>query len=181
MSVPVNDVSNLYDSMFNKIKVAYDNLYNGDLIDAETYAKLIADATTSLVPVCIKAVQDQVSIDKDNDLKDAQIAGIEEDTLVKKEQVLMSIFERTHIQPKQLEKLETDIDVSTRQVAVTEAQSTQDLVNKQAQKVLLDEQKKLTYTQRVVADKQAAELGLDNVVKTANVSPEAVYTPKYKE
>jgi hypothetical protein len=49
------------------------------------------------------------------------------------------------------------------------------------QQALLEEQERSTYTERVLKDKQAAGLGLDTVVKTANVTPEAVYTPKYEE
>lgn len=36
------------------------------------------------------------------------------------------------------------------------------------------------YTERVIKDKEAANLGLDKVVKTANTTPEQVYTPKYE-
>jgi hypothetical protein len=45
----------------------------------------------------------------------------------------------------------------------------------------LDEEIKLTYVQRVVADKQAAGLGLDEVMLSANITPEDVYKPKYKD
>lgn len=37
------------------------------------------------------------------------------------------------------------------------------------------------YTSRVLKDKEAANLGLDEVVKNANLAPEVVYTPKYEE
>lgn len=43
-----------------------------------------------------------------------------------------------------------------------------------------EEQMKGMFADRIVADKQAALLGLDQVVKTANVTPESVYTPKYE-
>lgn len=46
---------------------------------------------------------------------------------------------------------------------------------------LTEAQIKESYTDRVLKDKQAAMLGLDNVMKTGNTSPEAVYTPKYEE
>ncbi len=43
------------------------------------------------------------------------------------------------------------------------------------------EQIKLQYTERVIKDKEAAKIGLDQVIKTVNTSPELVYTPKYEE
>jgi hypothetical protein len=46
---------------------------------------------------------------------------------------------------------------------------------------LTEERIKLTYVERVLKDKQAADLGLDEVVKDSNVSPDAVYQPKYTE
>lgn len=53
--------------------------------------------------------------------------------------------------------------------------------NLAAQTALTEEQEKDVYTSRVIKDKQAANLGLDLVVKTANANPEAIYTPKYEE
>jgi hypothetical protein len=96
---------------------------------------------------------------------------------------------------KQRDAISADITVKEKQAdsividdGIKKTKMADDLVTSAKQQVLLstekdlkEEQKKLAYTQRVVADKQAAELGLDNVVKTANVSPETVYTPKYKE
>lgn len=46
---------------------------------------------------------------------------------------------------------------------------------------LKEVEKKTMYTQRIKLDKEAALLGLDDVVKTANVTPETIYTPKYEE
>jgi len=42
-------------------------------------------------------------------------------------------------------------------------------------------QEKESYIKQVAEDKTAALLGLDNVVKTLNATPEEVYTIKYKE
>ena len=92
---------------------------------------------------------------KQRELVDAQIVGADYDNQVKSEQVSMSIYERTYIQPKQLEKLESDI-------------------------LLSKEQEKLTYTERVGKDKEVATMGLDTVIKDINATPETIYTPKYK-
>lgn len=47
-------------------------------------------------------------------------------------------------------------------------------------KDLTEAQIATAYTERVIKDKEAAALGLDTVVKTANSTPETVYTPKYE-
>ena len=47
-----------------------------------------------------------------------------------------------------------------------------------------DEQKKLTYTERVIKDKEAAVLGLDNVIKlrvASRANGTYVYVPAYEE
>ena len=53
----------------------------------------------------------------------------------------------------------------------------------EAQVDLLVEQKKVSYVERVIKDKEAAALGMDKVVKVANTpaTTEEVYTPKYEE
>jgi hypothetical protein len=54
-----------------------------------------------------------------------------------------------------------------------------------ASTTLKEEQLKATYAERIVKDKQAAKLGLDNVMKTSEESkalnPNFVYTPKYED
>lgn len=71
----------------------------------------------------------------------------------------------------------------TLQEQLTEAQvddARKGIELKDAELLLKQEQKKDVYTGRVLKDKEAANLGLDTVVKTANQSPETVYTPKYE-
>jgi hypothetical protein len=49
---------------------------------------------------------------------------------------------------------------------------------------LKEAQLKIAYTEQVIKDKQAAVLGLDNVVKqseTSRTDPTFVYSPRYKE
>jgi hypothetical protein len=132
---------------------------------------------------------------KDTDLKSAQILGIEKDNLVKDEQIQMSIYERTFIQPKQLEKITQEIEVSNAQeseIIRNTARQDEELIDKllttSKQRLSIDkeievqtEQKKDLYASRVLKDKQSAILGLDNVVKNLNLAPEAIYKPKYEE
>ena len=91
---------------------------------------------------------------KQSELIDSQIIGSGYDNQVKKEQVTMSIFEREFIQPKNLEKISRDIDLTNEQI-------------------------KLTYAERIIKDKEASLLGLDKVLQTVGANPENVYTIKY--
>ena len=60
-----------------------------------------------------------------------------------------------------------------------------EVTNLQKQGVLLDAQKQTVYSQRVLSDKQAAKLGLDNVMKLSETArandTNYVYTPWYEE
>ena len=91
---------------------------------------------------------------KQSELMDSQIIGSGYDNQVKEEQVTMSIFEREFIQPKNLEKISKDIDLTNEQI-------------------------KLAHIERIIKDKEASLLGLDKVLQTVGANPENVYTIKY--
>lgn len=91
---------------------------------------------------------------KQSELIDSQIIGSGYDNQVKEEQVTMSIFEREFIQPKNLEKISRDIDLTNEQI-------------------------KLAHIERIIKDKEASLLGLDKVLQTVGANPENVYTIKY--
>lgn len=54
----------------------------------------------------------KIKLESDITMTDAQVVGISKDNLVKDEQVLMSVFERTVVQPKELEKLQEEIGLT---------------------------------------------------------------------
>jgi len=45
--------------------------------------------------------------------------------------------------------------------------------------ILKAENAKTAYTERIIKDKEAVKMGLDNVNKAVSASPETTYTPKY--
>lgn len=66
----------------------------------------------------------EVEIDyklKQEELVDSNIIGSGYDNERKLEEATMSTFERTFLQPKELEKLETDLDIMERRIAETES------------------------------------------------------------
>lgn len=138
-------------------------------------------------------------LDSDILMTSAQISGINKDNEVKDEQILMTTFERVSIQPKTLEKMTSDIGLTSAQVAgiekdnlVKDEQVTMSVFEREfiqpatltkiaSENTLIESNTKLSYTDRIIKDKTAADLGLDQVVKTFNTTPPAVYTPQYKE
>ena len=54
----------------------------------------------------------KIKLESDVTMTDAQVVGISKENLVKDEQVLMSVFERTVVQPKELEKLQEEVSLT---------------------------------------------------------------------
>ena len=54
----------------------------------------------------------KIKLESDITMTDAQVVGISKDNLVKDEQVLMSVFERTVVQPKEFEKLQEEVSLT---------------------------------------------------------------------
>lgn len=78
----------------------------------------------------------------------------------------------------QVDNMVADTGFKDREVTVTE-------LNSEKQRAIMDEELRLKYVERVIKDKAAADMGLDNVykqVEEAKVSnPDYVYSPKYKD
>jgi hypothetical protein len=220
----VSNGTGTFDKLMNSVNLYLNDQYNNGRLKGTDYANVLLGSIQAVLQQAVQfelqeeLTEAQVGIaQKDLELKDEQILGMQKDNEVKDEQVLMSQYEREFIQPKQLEKLEEEIDllqtqdldvlkstdVKERQMVEAELtgakqrtlleteeeikQYEHDVLQLDQhntnlkQQTLLEEQEKTTYTERVLKDKQAAALGLDTVVKIANVTPEAVYTPKYEE
>lgn len=78
----------------------------------------------------------------------------------------------------QVDNMVSDTGFKDREITVTE-------LNGQKQRALMDEELRLKYVERVIKDKAAADLGLDNVYKQIEeakvLNPDYVYSPKYKD
>jgi len=80
---------------------------------------------------------------------------------------------------KELLKIQAEINILTEQLETEKLQNDENdgvLVN-QIKK--LKEEERLLYVERVEKDKEAAALGMDDVVKNNNIVSESIYTPKY--
>lgn len=134
--INVDDITNsggtgVFDRLMTTINSQIETQFLEQRITGSEYATVYLGAMQA-------ALSQSIQFAMQEELTEAQIAGIEADNLIK---------------AKQLE--------------VTE------------------EQLKIAYTDRVLKDKQAAKLGLDNVMKASEASrdndPSFVYTPNYEE
>lgn len=77
----------------------------------------------------------------------------------------------------QVDNMVADTGFKDREVTVTE-------LNSEKQRAIMDEELKLKYVERVMKDKAAADMGLDNVYKQVEASKSTnsnfVYIPKYE-
>ena len=85
--INTTDMANLYISLTNSVTAKLDELYTADKIDAETYAKIIAQSFENAMQLSVTAVQQQAQIDKDIELKNAQKDDVIKDTALKAAQI----------------------------------------------------------------------------------------------
>ena len=86
--------ANLYISLTNSVTSKLDELYIADKIDAETYAKIIAQSFENAMQLSVTAVQQQAQIDKDIELKNAQKDDVIKATELKAAQINSANAER---------------------------------------------------------------------------------------
>lgn len=170
--INVDDITNsggtgVFDRLMTTINSQIETQFLEQRITGSEYATVYLGAMQA-------ALSQSIQFAMQEELTEAQIAGIEADNLVKAKQLEIAELEREakqyevdNILPEQLTKIQEEIDLL----------ETQDLT--------AIEQIKSIYADRVLKDKQAAKLGLDNVMKTSEASrdsdPSFVYTPNYEE
>lgn len=126
------------------------------------------------------------AVNKDLDVKDAQISSVNKDIEVKEAEIskLNSTLQA------ELEKnwgyvvtLDGDGNVASIVDSATEGKIDKEITSIQTSIDLTEEQRNTAYTQRVMADKQVAKLGLDNVMRISEAARDQdadfVYDPQY--
>jgi len=74
MAVNTTEIGNVYTDLLAKMLEKYNDMWDRNEIDAETYAKLVAQASTQLVQLSAELVQKQEQLDKDLDVKERSMA-----------------------------------------------------------------------------------------------------------
>jgi hypothetical protein len=168
--------------------------YEKDVLLLDQHNKTIADisnAERQLVQSELTAAAQRLDISKGIEVKDAQIGNMEDDNLTaaKQREVLeverqAKLYDVTNTLPANLAQIKKQTEVTERKMVEDEltAAKQREVSDKDIQ--VKEEQRKGLYAERVVKDKTAASLGLDNVVKqseASRVDPTFVYSPRYNE
>lgn len=179
-------ITGLYTSLTDAIASKLDALYTADKIDAETYAKIMAQSFDDALKLSVSAVQQQEQIEKDAALKDAQIAQttqqtsnlmLEADNITKQGLLLAA---QTTVQEQQIinmaaEKLRTDAQTS---------QITAETLNVPKQGLLIDAQKEVQLQQKLnlVSEELRIEAQTaQTAAETANVTKQGALIDAQKD
>lgn len=141
------------------------NIKKKEQLEAQTLEIIstTARANTQLNDQLLTSEKQRTLLDTDEELKQYQV---------------------DYIQPAELARLQKQTDVAERGMIEQEATGIKQRLVLDKDILLKEEQEKLAYTERVIKDKQAADLGLDNVYKQIEIDkadPDFIYTPKYVE
>ncbi len=194
--INVEDITNendtgIFDVLMEGIEKHIITQYEENRITGTDYANVYLGSIQA-------ALAQAVQFGLQKDLTEAQIETVLADNLLKAKQLEISELERLakqfeldNILPEQQIKLQEEIDL-------LQSQDSELLLNGVKQRLIMDEeietankQQELadvsiatSYTERILKDKEAAKLGLDNAMKIAEderVSNTAfIYTPKYE-
>jgi len=156
MAVDTTAIGNVYTSLLAKMLDKYDAMWDGNEIDAETYAKLVGQASTQLVQLSADLVQKQEQLDKDIEIKERSMLVQENESTDKlltteKQRTLLDkdldikTYENSILQVdshnvnlKQIDSITKDIDVKERSTAIQESELADKLLTTTKQRTLLD-------------------------------------------
>jgi hypothetical protein len=149
----------VFDTLISAVNKNIELQYSKGRITGQDYANVYLGALQAVlgqsVDLLLRKDLTEAQIDdarKGIELKESQIEGIGYDNQVKVEQVRMSQFEREFIQPAQLDKLEKEIDVTERQVAIQESKLADELVTSQVQRNVMQEQIESANKEQLIRD-----------------------------
>ena len=151
--------------------ILVESVTNGQLVNNEWKGTGVFD---KLMEAVNKNIESQY---QKNRIKGADYAQVYLGSIQAVLQQSMQYVLQEQITEAQVDGIEADNLLKAKQLEIAE----QELAIKLEQLEIEKEKLKNLYVERVLKDKQVAELGLDEVVKNANTSPEPVYTPKYEE
>lgn len=142
-------ITTLYTSLTDAISTKLEALYTADKIDAETFAKIMAQSFDDALKLSVSAVQQQEQIEKDSLVKEAQIAlttqqktNLVAEALNIPKQGMLIDAQALHAS-KQAALVEKEILVKTEQVLIAKEElkvATAKLANIPKEGVVLDKQ-----------------------------------------
>ena len=181
-NIDINDITNsngdgVFDKLMAAVNAQIESQYLNNRITGADYAQVYLGSMQSVLQQSVQYVlQEQLTEAQIEDV----IAGI---AIKTKQQEVVEVerqakqYEVDNLLPEQLTKIQEEIDY-------LQTQDAEAILDGVSRRKLQEEQTKGAYAERVVKDKQAAKLGLDNVMKNAEAekltTPSLVYSPKYE-
>ena len=175
------DGTGVFDKLMNAVKEHIKEEYANGRIKGTDYAQVYLGALQGVLGQSVEYVLREKLTEaqvegalKDIVLKEAQIIGSGYDNQVKQQQVAESVFRVNNMLPKELEQITAQIEQITAQI--------EDIAKGIEIK---DMQKQIAYVERVIKDKEATTMGLDNAIRLREEARKQdtnyVYVPVYKE
>ncbi len=195
-----------FDVLMNTINLHVEDQYNKNRLTGTDYATVYLGLVQSAL-----AQSQQFTLQEK--LQEAQIDGVAADNLLKAKQLEIAqkeldikAYELLNLLPKQLEKMDEEIDLLQTQdselllngikdralkdeqvlkiqeeVDLLQSQDSELLLNGAKDRLVKDEQIQQLKLEQIIKDKEAAKLGLDDVMKIAEGvrNGSTVYTLKY--
>lgn len=179
----------VFDKLMEAVNAQIESQYLNNRITGSDYANVYLGGMQAVLQQSMQFVlQEQ--------LTEVQIDDVVAGTAIKEKQLEVAEVER-QAKAYEVSTLLPDqhnTNVAQQTLLATEEEAKQyevdnllpeQLIKVQEEIDLLQSQDRALYTDRVLKDKQAAKLGLDNVMKNAEATraadPTAVYTPNYEE
>ncbi len=208
----IDDITNasgtgVFDTLMEAVSTRIESQYLNNRITGSDYANVYLGSIQAVLQQSMQyALAEQLTeaqidgVISDTSLKDKQLEIAEQELLAKQYEVTTLLldqhntntaqqallaseeeakqYEIDNLLPEQLNKLQEEIDL-------LQTQDSEMLLNGAKQREQQDAQIETIYTERIIKDKQAAKLGLDNVMKTSEASraddESFVYTPRYED
>jgi hypothetical protein len=199
--IQLDDITNatstgVFDKLMEAVSKEIESQYLNNRITGSDYANVYLGGMQAVLQQSMQYVlQEQLTeaqiegVLADNLLKAKQLEIAEQELLAKSYEVSTLLVDQHNTNLAQQELLATEEEAKQYEVdnllpeQLTKLQEEIDLL--QTQDLLQNEQIKVAYADRVTKDKQAAKLGLDNVMKTSEASKDLdsnfVYSPRYED
>lgn len=149
--IDTTKIADLYDVLTTAITQKLDALYDAEKVDDETYAKLLTQSFDDALKLSVSVIQQQQQIEKDLEVKDAQIAQTNQQVL-----------------NMQAEKLRIDAQV---------AQLEQEVLNMVKQGSLIDAQAQVQVQQKAILETEKLRVA----AQTSQITAETLNIPKQGE
>ncbi len=83
MAINTSGITMLYTELLSAVKNEYTSMWTANEIDAKTYAALVGQAGKDMMNLSAELIQKQEQIEKEAEVKDAQIVSMDKENAIK--------------------------------------------------------------------------------------------------